>query len=268
VVDLPGTYSLAPRSLDEIVTVDLLLGRRSDAAQPDVIVCIVDATNLERNLYLVSQALELGRPLVLVLNKVDMLADQGIEIDVPALRRRLGIPIIQTQAHRRIGLDELKEVLVACRAGPPKSFDRPLPAPVYEEIDALKRHLDDGAQGPVPYYLVERLLLDTAGYLQKAEFAAADPQLPGRVEAARKRLAEIGHPIPAVETSSRYRWVDNLLEGVVEHGDQERVTVTDRIDSILTHRWLGGLIFVLLMVIVFSRPLSRWLPRAVKRSLR
>ena len=90
VVDLPGTYSLAPRSPDEMVAVDVLLGRQTDMAAPDVIVCIVDACNLERNLYLVSQALELGRPLVLALNKTDMARERGLQVDVARLRERLG----------------------------------------------------------------------------------------------------------------------------------------------------------------------------------
>ena len=108
VIDLPGTYSLAPRSLDEMVTVDVLLGRRPDVPPPDVIVCIVDASNLERNLYLVSQAMELGRPLLIVLNKMDIAAERHVTIDAQRLHERLGVPVIEMQAHRRIGLDALQ----------------------------------------------------------------------------------------------------------------------------------------------------------------
>ncbi len=113
VIDLPGTYSLAPRSPDEMVTVDVLLGRRPDVPPPDVIVCILDATNLERNLYLVSQAMELGRPLLIVLNKMDIAAERHVTIDAQRLHERLGVPVIEMQAHRRIGLDALQQALVA-----------------------------------------------------------------------------------------------------------------------------------------------------------
>jgi ferrous iron transport protein B len=100
-VDLPGTYSLAPRAPDEMVTVDLLLGRRTGEQPPDVILSIVDASNLERNLYLVSQVLSLGLPMVVALNMVDIARDRHIEIDVAGLSQRLGVPVVAVEAHRR-----------------------------------------------------------------------------------------------------------------------------------------------------------------------
>src|ERR1700682_3310349 len=112
-VDLPGTYSLAPRSPDEMVTVDLLLGRRSDSPTPDAVLCIVDASNLERNLYLVSQVLELGLPTVVALNMTDIARQRGIAIDVRKLSVQLGVPVVEVQAHRRHGLAELKSALAA-----------------------------------------------------------------------------------------------------------------------------------------------------------
>src|SRR5437868_10309771 len=98
-VDLPGTYSLAPRSPDEMVTVDVLLGRRSDTPSPDAVLCIVDASNLERNLYLVSQVLELGLPTVVALNMIDIAAERGIKIDAAKLSERLGVPVVEVQAN-------------------------------------------------------------------------------------------------------------------------------------------------------------------------
>ena len=94
VIDLPGAYSLAARSPDEAVTRDVLLGRRADTPQPDRILCIVDATNLERNLYLVHQILDLGRPVILVVNMMDLAAGAGLEIDLERLEESLVIPVI------------------------------------------------------------------------------------------------------------------------------------------------------------------------------
>src|SRR5437764_543012 len=88
-VDLPGTYSLAPRSPDEMVAVDLILGRQAGEARPDVVVALVDSSNLERNLYLVTQVLELGAPVVIALNMIDVAAGQGIRIDAERLGRQL-----------------------------------------------------------------------------------------------------------------------------------------------------------------------------------
>src|SRR5437764_2760408 len=108
VIDLPGAYSLAARSPDEAVTRDVLLGRRDDTAQPDRILCVVDATNLERNLYLVHQILDLGRPVILVLNMMDLAAKSGLNIRVARLEHELGIPVIACEAVNGTGLIDLK----------------------------------------------------------------------------------------------------------------------------------------------------------------
>ena len=100
-LDLPGTYSLAPRSPDEMIAVDVLLGRQAGVETPDAVLCIVDASNLERNLYLVSQVLEMGLPTVLALNMMDVAQSRGIRIDANTLSTRLGIPVIPVEAHRR-----------------------------------------------------------------------------------------------------------------------------------------------------------------------
>ncbi len=113
VVDLPGTYSLAPRSPDEMVAVDVLLARRADVPPVDAVLSIVDASNLERNLYLVSQVLELGLPTVIVLNMTDVARSRGLAIDVARLGRQLGVPVVECQANRRLGLAEIKRELAA-----------------------------------------------------------------------------------------------------------------------------------------------------------
>src|SRR5262245_51334329 len=110
-VDLPGTYSLAPRSPDEMVAVDVLLSRQRDVERVDAVLSIVDAGNLERNLYLVSQVLELGLPTVVALNMVDVARAKGLSIDAERLSRQLGVPVVAVQANRRVGIDGLKQAL-------------------------------------------------------------------------------------------------------------------------------------------------------------
>ena len=97
-VDLPGTYSLSPRSLDEMLSVNVLLGRQPDVGQVDAVVCILDASNLERNLYLACQVLDLGLPAVIVLNMSDVAATRGIQIDVAGLEKKLGVRASDTAA--------------------------------------------------------------------------------------------------------------------------------------------------------------------------
>src|SRR5512146_2981567 len=108
IIDLPGAYSLAARSPDAAVLRDVLLGRRSDTPQPDRIICIADASNLERNLYLVHQILDLGRPVILVLNMMDLAVANGLDIRVARLEHALGIPVIPCEAVNGRGLLELR----------------------------------------------------------------------------------------------------------------------------------------------------------------
>ncbi|MGE3313833.1 MAG: FeoB small GTPase domain-containing protein, partial [Planctomycetaceae bacterium] len=112
-VDLPGTYSLSPRSPDEMISVEVLLGRQPEIGKLDAVVCIVDASNLERNLYLFSQVLDLGLPTVLVLNMCDVAEARGVKLDIDALSKRLQIPIVRTQAHRKQGVDDVRAAIVA-----------------------------------------------------------------------------------------------------------------------------------------------------------
>src|SRR2546428_1150995 len=99
-IDLPGTYSLAPRSPDEMVAVDLVLGHQKGEPRPDVLVCIADASNLERNLYLTNQAMETGVPVVIALNMMDVAEKHGLRIDVERLAGQLGVPVVPIQANQ------------------------------------------------------------------------------------------------------------------------------------------------------------------------
>jgi ferrous iron transport protein B len=256
-VDLPGTYSLAPHSPDEMVAVDVLLGRAGDLGNIDVVLSIVDASNLERNLYLVSQVLELGLPTVVALNMTDVARSKGIAIDVARLERQLGVAVVEVQANRRIGINQLKQALVRAVASDPQAArESPFPAEFQREVAELQRVFAAGGpagSAPLPRYLVERLLLDASGYLQgtlagngRAEAVA------GQLRASRERLKAAGYPVPAVEAQSRYAWVARVLEGVVKRPSQRIVTVSDRIDRLLTHRLWGSLVFAAAMLLVFS----------------
>ncbi|HUY35343.1 MAG TPA: ferrous iron transport protein B [Pirellulales bacterium] len=254
-VDLPGTYSLAPRSPDEMVAVDVLLGRRGDTPPPDVVLSIVDASNLERNLYLLSQVLELGLPTVVALNMTDVAQQRGIAIDVARLSAQLGVPVVEVQAHRRRGLAELKTALAYAVGGAARAPTSPFPEAFQREVDRLAAHWAERATGgaaALPRYLVERLLLDTAGYLTAQLLDAGHEDPVELLDAARGRLAVAGCAVPAVEALARYEWVAKVLEGVITRPASRAVTISDRIDWALTHRLWGTLFFLLMMVLVFQ----------------
>ncbi len=251
-IDLPGTYSLAPRSPDEMVAVDVLLGRRADSPPPDAILCIVDASNLERNLYLVSQALELGLPTVVALNMIDVAESRGVKIDHAELSRRLGAPVVLVQANRRHGLPELSQKLADVVAQPAPERESPFPEAFQSEVRALGEQLQRDSGTNVPRYLVERLLLDTSNYLEGVLGGPHHEGLTKSLAAARTRLAAAGAPVPAVEAIARYAWVGKTLDGALARPAVRQKTRSDGIDRILTHKVWGTLIFAAAMMIVFS----------------
>lgn len=188
-VDLPGCYSLTAASLDEKVVVDALLGRLDDRPRPQVVLCVVDASNLRRHLYLVSQIAETGLPVVVALNMMDEAAARGVAIDVPLLRERLGVPVIPTVATSKQGLEELKQaLLLAAREPgrfPPVAWPAGVTAPAFaffqgDPADVAKAGVDGIAgEATLRYAHLEAL---TKGVVKPASpEAAARPYAADRI---------------------------------------------------------------------------------------
>jgi len=251
-VDLPGTYSLAPRTIDEMVAVNVLLGRQSEIGTPDVVVCIVDASNIDRNLYLISQVLDLELPTVVVLNMADVAASRGIVIDDRLLAERLGVPVVRTEAHRRRGIDQVRDAILAAAAGGGHVRPRVFPPAFVGECERLDRRLEDLGHAKTPLYLQERLLLDVGGYLESHFIDDRPGELAAYLREARGRLAEQGCKVPAVEAKVRYEWVATVLAGVTTRPPGRQITFTDKVDAFLTHRVAGLVFFAVLMFVVFQ----------------
>src|SRR5439155_1849085 len=201
----------------EMVAVDVLLGQQPGERRPDAILAIVDASNLERNLYLASQALEIGLPVVIALNMIDVAERHGLRIDAARLSQQLGVPVVPIQANKGKGLDRLKEA-VAEAAGIVRSpaelqnanckmqignCSGALAFPETFEHEASQLH--DHIGGDLPAVLVRRLLLDVGGFTEQ-RLADLHHDLPHDVQMARTRLAAAGCPVPAVEALTRYSW--------------------------------------------------------------
>ncbi|MCH8924494.1 MAG: ferrous iron transport protein B, partial [Planctomycetes bacterium] len=226
------------------------------------VICSVDASNLERNLYLVSQVLELELPTIVALNMTDVADSRGIEIDVRRLRRQLGVPVVALQAHRREGIDELKEELTRLEAISAPRIESPFPQAFQDELASLQATIfrtaeqsDNGAVVP-PRYLIERLLLDTSGYIEQAVLPDHHLEVAEQLTAARGRLAEAGCAVPGVEAIARYDWVGRVIDGVIKRPAERRITPTDKIDRVLTHKLWGTVIFAALMLLMFSSVFS------------
>ena len=250
-VDLPGTYSLSPRTLDEMVSVEVLLGQQAEVGAIDVVLCIADASNLERNLYLVSQVLDLGLPTVLVLNMWDVAKSREIRIDPTELGQRLGVTVVPCEAHRRTQLDDVRNAVV--RAGLTSRQPVDLFPPAFrEESERLQADITQAGHNRLPGYLIERLLIDVGGPLE-TEYARQIPALfPEKLNQARERLNAAGCKVPSVEAKIRYAWIRKIVNGVVTVPRQRPVTLTDTLDKWLTHKIWGLVAFCVIMLLVFQ----------------
>ncbi len=251
VIDLPGTYSLAARSPDEAVTRDVLLGRRADTPQPDRILCIVDATNLERNLYLVHQVLDLGRPVVLVLNMMDLAAQAGLTIRASRLEQTLGIPVIACEAVHGRGLIELK--LAMSRPDLPLSRHAwDVPGAIAPAVAELQASLVANDRKAPLIARAEALLLLTD---QDSVRVAGSHPLGLRTEEIlrswRKRWEGEGVDWAGILVNSRYEAIGRLAGEVVARDHPPATTASDRIDAVVTHPVWGWVILGGVMTVLF-----------------
>jgi len=251
-LDLPGTYSLAARSPDELVAVDVLLGRRADTPRPDAVVIVVDASNVERNLYLATQVLEAGLPAIVALNMTDVAASRGITIDAEGLSARLRVPVVPVVGHRREGVPALSKAIEArlSDAGP-AALSVEFPPEVEAETRALAQALSAVFGTPVPTMEARRALFDVAGAAEARAIERGGAALAANIAAARERLAKAGSPVTGLEAALRYDAIAKVVDGVVAVRESGRATWTDRIDAVVTHRVFGTLIFGAIMTVVF-----------------
>jgi ferrous iron transport protein B len=265
-VDLPGTYSLAPRSPDELVAVEVLTGDIEGEPPIAVIVCVVNATLLQRNLFLVSQLLELGKPVVIALNMIDAANSRGLRIDLETLSRQLGVPVVATSASRRHGIAELKAAIAGQLDAPLHATrDRILPEDFYRIRDQFRASLLGCAAAAGPggaaeshssllpdEYLIERILLDRGGESERRVIGRLGRQAGDLLAQTRQRMAsEVGDPVD-MECNARYAWAKSRLVGVFAESPLPGSSVTDRLDALLTHR-IGGLVcFVAVMFVIFQ----------------
>lgn len=265
-VDLPGTYSLAAHSPDEMVAVDVLLGHQEGEERPDLVLQVVDASNLERNLYLLCQVLELGVPVVVALNMMDVARVRGISIDAEGLASKLGIPVIPVEGHRGVGIDDLRSAmshaLSRALVETPGTAEEAPPGGALELGDALHQRVGDlhrelspefqRAEGrSLHEFEVLRAVIDSEGH---AEMRLSSVLGDSCLEGIKKVREEVGGdvPLPVLEASIRYAWVRQKVEGHLQRAPVKTRTWTERLDSVLTHKVFGLLIFAVMMLVVFQ----------------
>ncbi len=245
-LDLPGSYSLQVRSPDEAVARDAVLGRIEGTPKPDVVICVVDASNLERNLYLTAQLAELQIPLVVALNMVDVAEKKGCIIDVPTLSEKLGVPVIATVATTGHGLVELRQALSRTPLQRPAHR-----APMPEVIETEARQL--AAKLPVDPDIAfpEALLLLTLHDRALIELAANNGAIVDATLEAQERIRASGLDPLSAPVEARYAWIQSICDAAVSRPGEYAASASDRIDAILTHRIWGWVAFLGAMATMF-----------------
>ncbi len=253
-VDLPGTYSLAPRAPDEMIAVSVLLGFGEGVAAPDVVLCVLDATHLDRNLYLLTQVIDVGLPVVVALTMTDLARKQGIKIDIPALEKWLGVPVVPVQATKRAGIATLRQTLsAAVRFSTPPVKPIHFPEAFVQEVDRLQSALPRQHDQPaLPRFLIERLLIDAEGSIEHELMRQFGPEVQEHARKARARFTAQSEPPQHIEVAARYRWIAQVVDATVSQPLIVSQTWNDRIDYLVTHKVWGLGIFLIAMAITFQ----------------
>ncbi|RMF20529.1 MAG: ferrous iron transporter B, partial [Deltaproteobacteria bacterium] len=264
-IDLPGCYSLVARSHDEQIAHDVLVGQVEDTPEPDLVVIVVDASNLERNLYLASQILDLGIPCVIALNMIDVAEDAGLEIDHAKLGSKLGVPVVPTVAVREQGIDDLLATVERVLARPNAGNDGQRP---WRMDDAIEREVaglaaELGQHNVRPGRADAEAIWLLSSVREHDELAGINPHIRAQVLAIQERLEEAGTPFRTAEIQARYAWIDQVARACVRIGERRRKNWTGRLDALFTHRIAGPVIFFGVMALVFQS-IFAWADPAIR----
>ncbi len=247
IVDLPGIYSLGAFSEDEIVARDFILKNN-----PDIVINVVDATNIERNLYLTTQLLEMGAKIVIALNMIDEAEERNINLNIDALSEKLGAPVVPTIASKKKGIDELikksielmeKDIEHKPHISYGESIDK--------EIEKVKSFLVNKDLEYPPQWIAIKLLEGDEyiyEFVNNHEDLNSSEEFKKFIEQCKKNAEKYELEI----IDKRYEFVNNIANEAVKRPDVMEETTTDKIDKILTHKYLGLPIFALIMLIVFQ----------------
>ena len=244
VTDLPGIYSMSPYTLEEVVSRDYVLKEN-----PDVIIDLVDATNIERNLYLTTQLVETGVPVVIALNMADLLEKRGIKIDVKRLSMLLDCPIVETSALKGEGLDKLidEAIKTAKKSSadlPKEVFSKEMEAAIADVKDVLPESITEDKKR---WYAIKFLENDEKVKESIKLSASAQSTVDSKRQAIEKKHDD---DMESIVTDERYTFIQKIVNTTVKKG-KDKLTVSDKIDRIVTNRILGIPIFIAIMWLVY-----------------
>ncbi|MDD3368184.1 MAG: ferrous iron transport protein B [Lachnospiraceae bacterium] len=241
IMDLPGIYSLSPYTLEEVVARNYLINDR-----PDVILNIVDGTNMERNLYLSTQIMELGIPVVMAVNMIDILEKTGDKIHMEQLSKKLGCEVVEISALKGTGIQKAAEKAVAL------AKSRNMTPAVHEfagEVEAVIRKVEDKLGAEVP---TEQKRFFAIKLLEKDDKIVEQMKQVPDVSAEIAELEKVmDDDTESIITNERYVYISSIIEGCITKSKKQKLTTSDKIDHIVTNRWLALPIFAVVMFLVY-----------------
>ena len=244
IMDLPGIYSLSPYTLEEVVSRNYLITER-----PDAILNIVDGTNLERNLYLTTQLTELGIPVVVAINMMDVVKKNGDQINIKELSRQLGCPVLEISALKGTGIMEAAEAAVKAAAGPHTEPQHTFSGPVEHAIAHIEEAvLHDKPAAQQRWYAIKIFERDDKVLEQLSIPADVMKHIEADIKAAE---TELDDDAESIITNERYVYIASILKGCYKKKNAGKMSTSDKIDKIVTNRWLGLPIFAAVMFIVY-----------------
>lgn len=239
ITDLPGIYSLSPYTLEEVVARNYLLQEK-----PDVIINIVDGTNLERNLYLSTQIMELGIPVVMAVNMMDVVAKRGDKIDTAQLGKKLGCEVVEISALKGTGVMKAAEKALALAGKKPNmahSFSDEVEDAILQAEEQISGKMEEGQRR---FFAIKLLEQD-----EKAAEQMTNP--PDVSEIVQKLEESFDDDVESIITNERYEYISSVIGGCIAKAGKETLTVSDKIDRIVTNRILALPIFAVVMIIVY-----------------
>ena len=245
IVDLPGVYSLSPYTLEEVVARDYLIGER-----PDAILNIIDGTNLERNLFLTTQLIELGIPVVAVINMMDVVIREGDLIDTAELSRQLGCKVVPISAIKNDGIFVAAEEAIKAAAE-----DKAIPHHNFSgAVEHALAHIEEAAVHDMPleqqrWYAIKIFERDEKVLSKLSISADTLKHMEEDIQAAEKELEDDSE---SIITNERYIYIASIIDSCYVKNNRGSLSVSDKIDMVVTNRWLGFPIFILIMVLVYS----------------
>lgn len=257
IVDLPGIYSLSPYTLEEVIARDFLINER-----PDAILNIIDGTNLERNLYLTTQLLEMGIPTVVAVNMMDVVRKRGDQINVTALEEELSCPVVEISALKNEGVDEVITRLTSIPATvgiEAMSYSREVEDAITEIIERMQGSLDyayedlaraeAGTIDQVPEYLLRFYAIKLLENDEKIRTSLKNP--PDVSDIIARIEKHFDDDTESIITNERYTWISSIMHHVRTLGNEDGLTTSDKIDRVVTNRFLALPIFAIVMFLVY-----------------